>query len=170
MCRDILWQLKSANSAVSSAARPSLIDLGPLALLQTALTLLASPLLIKARMGAEIASILLAVPSAGINGLSLLRKSRGLQRSFFQTHRLLTLLIWQAPPLLMCLYAFKQKAKSAQLTGIPGEDAKNECSLVKPSKANPSQNIPAFSLEIQCKDCLQRRQATYDARGYPIYL
>lgn len=167
-CRNMLWHLHSSSNHQSTSPRPSLIDLGPLALLQTALTLLASPLLGRHRVGADIASALLSVSNFRMQSLLSVRKGRGLHRGCVLLHRLVRLLIWQTLPIVVSLYAFtRQRRTDPRPSSLETDEQRL---VVGPDLALADQKIPAFSLKVQCRSCLQKKQMLYDAHGYPLFL
>ncbi len=171
LCRDMLWHLHSIGSHQPEPSRPSLIDLGPLALLQTALTIVVVPLLGRARIGAELASLLLSLPCHAMQGLVAPRRKWGLPRSLPQVQRMVNLLVWQALSLIMAAFAFKQRTQTVLPPKAVCQDLMiSDFHSAAPCRAISDHSIPAFSLQIQCRQCLQKEQRIYDARGYPIFL
>ena len=164
----MLWHLHSGSGQQPNPFRPSLIDLGPLALLQTALTVLAAPLFRRQKICLDIASVLLSLPSLRMQDLIARRKSRGLYIGFALVQKLVRLLTWQTLPIVMTIYAFsKQRPRSSE----PSRQRRyNNCSIAAPDLAKADIKLPAFPLKGQCQSCLQRKQIIYDAHGYPLFL
>ena len=159
----MLWHLHSASGRQTNPSRPSLIDLGPLALLQTALTLLAAPLLRRQRMGSDIASVLLSLPILNMWSLISTRKSRGLHTGFVFIQKHARWLVWQTLPIVTTIYAYRTSPSE------PSSKQRSYDSCVAAS-GPADRNIPAFPLKAQCQCCLQKKHIVYDAHGYPLFL
>lgn len=163
-CRNLLLQTGQAAKVTKGNPRPTLIDLGPSAMLQTVLSVLFAPVFGRTRALPSIVLPAFALFEVIASQRRMARSGRVLGGSI----KFLKAVAQQILPGAVAAYILLHKKV---FTGPqPQESARlHNSPIEKVIEKDPDHHVPVICLKYECAQCFRHKQRLYDSYGYPIY-